>query len=74
MSKPCRIIPRAIALDPLYAEAHYNRGIAYAWLGNNQRAIKNFQVAARLGLGPAQQALQALGIEWQETQPLCSGS
>lgn len=39
---------QAIRLDPNYADAFYNRGIAYQTLENRGRAIDDFREAARL--------------------------
>ena len=40
---------KAIALDPNYADAYTNRGIAYALSGNMGRAISDFQKACDMG-------------------------
>ena len=39
---------QAIQLNPNYANAYYNRGLAYQQLGENQRALADFREAARL--------------------------
>ncbi|MBI4378833.1 MAG: trypsin-like peptidase domain-containing protein [Nitrospinae bacterium] len=39
----------ANALDPNYALAHYNRGVAYYLSGNISRAISDFQKACNMG-------------------------
>ena len=38
----------AIRLDPQFASAYYNRGLAYQRLGQSERAIKDFNEAIRL--------------------------
>lgn len=48
----------------LNTEAYYNRGVAYDKLGNYQQAIKDYQIAARLGNEPAQDFLREKGISW----------
>ena len=40
---------KAIALDPNYAIAYYNRGITYYKKGNMGRAISDFQKACDMG-------------------------
>ena len=57
-------INKAIELDPKDAVAYYNRGFAYGNLGNYQQEIKDIKIAARLGLGEAQDFLRSEGIEW----------
>jgi tetratricopeptide (TPR) repeat protein len=51
----------AIALDPSYAEAYYNRGLVYEKLGNRRRAIEDHETAAKLGYKPAQEILKSKG-------------
>ena len=41
---------KAIALDPNFAEAYYNRGLAEENLGNDKAAKADFAKAAKLGL------------------------
>jgi len=59
---------RRVAYDKLgnhqLAEAYNNRGISYNDLGNYQQAIKDYKIAARLGLKSAQNYLGSKGIEW----------
>lgn len=40
---------KAIELNPRYAEAFKNRGLAYAILGNRSQAIADLKIAAKLG-------------------------
>jgi tetratricopeptide (TPR) repeat protein len=49
----------AIALNPNYAEAYYNRGLAYDKLGNHRHAIEDHEAAAKLGYQPAQEFLRS---------------
>jgi len=39
---------QAIQMYPKYADAYYNRGLAYKVLGNRQEALESFRQAARL--------------------------
>ena len=39
---------KAIRLDPRYADAYFNRGLAYAELGQYERAIQDYNDAIRL--------------------------
>ena len=41
-------VEKAIALDPNYAEAHLNRGVAYGQLKRHDEAIAAFDRALRL--------------------------
>ncbi len=51
--------------QPVLEESYYWRGMAYQALGETRRAISDFQKALSLNpnFTPAQQALQALGVE-----------
>ncbi|MBQ6975990.1 MAG: tetratricopeptide repeat protein [Selenomonadaceae bacterium] len=40
---------KAIQINPNFAEAYYNRGLAYQALGNNAQAQADFQRAKELG-------------------------
>ncbi|WP_310483381.1 tetratricopeptide repeat protein, partial [Chamaesiphon sp. VAR_48_metabat_403] len=55
---------RAIQIRPKYALAYLNRGIAYARAGNRDRAIADFQFAAKLfkEVGNLDRANQALNL------------
>jgi Tfp pilus assembly protein PilF len=55
---------KAIEIDPNAAEAHYGCGGAYAALHDIENAIKEFRVAARMGLKEAQDHLNSKGIGW----------
>ena len=44
---------KAIRLDPRYADAYFNRGLAYAELGQYERAIQDYNDAIRLKPGDA---------------------
>jgi Flp pilus assembly protein TadD len=54
---------KVVELNPQYAAAYHNRGIAYARIGNTQQAMENFKIAARLGFKGAQDILRSNGIE-----------
>jgi tetratricopeptide (TPR) repeat protein len=55
---------RAIEINPEYAEAYYSRGKSYSRHGNEERAIQDIKVAARLGHQEAQDFLKKNGIAW----------
>ena len=55
---------KAIELDPKDAKAYGTRGKVYGRRGNYQQVIKDIKIAARLGLGEAQDFLRSEGIEW----------
>jgi Flp pilus assembly protein TadD len=48
---------QAIRLKPDYAEAWYNRGIAYFQAGEPEHACADWKESARLGFAPARQAI-----------------
>jgi tetratricopeptide (TPR) repeat protein len=54
----------ALAIDPGYALAYYNRGITYWNLNDREKAIDDFVVAANLGNGGAQDFLNSQDITW----------
>jgi len=41
-------LKKAIAIDPMYMEAHNNLGARYVSLGDNQRAVEHLEMALRL--------------------------
>ena len=43
---------KVIEQNPEHAEAYYNRAVAYNELGDHQQAIRDFKIAANLGLNP----------------------
>jgi tetratricopeptide (TPR) repeat protein len=49
---------QALRLDPAYAEAHYNFGIALAEQGQQAAALEQWRAAARLGYADAARRLQ----------------
>jgi Tfp pilus assembly protein PilF len=55
---------KAIELDPKYARAYVERGKSYQGLGNTDKGIENFKIAAALGSQEAQDWLKAKGIPW----------
>ena len=54
----------AIENNPQYADAYYYRGIAYGFRGNDDQAIIDMKVAARLDFKAAQDYLRKKRIEW----------
>jgi len=66
--KPSEVKPQEakpeVQSTPEDAYAYNNRGIAYAGLGDYQRAINDYKIAARLGLKPVQDYLRSKGIDW----------
>jgi tetratricopeptide (TPR) repeat protein len=59
---------RAVEVDPRYGDAYYNRGVAYAGLGNRERATDDIRTAARLGHEGARNFLRSQGIGGREVQ------
>ena len=55
---------KALEMDPGYALAHNNLGVALYRLGQMEAAVQSLQEAARRGYGPAQQFLSQNGITW----------
>jgi protein O-mannosyl-transferase len=55
---------KALEMDPGYALAHNNLGVALYRLGQIEAAVQSLQEAARRGYGPAQQFLSQNGINW----------
>ena len=55
---------RAVELNPEDARAHASLGFANAMLGEYEKSIKNFKVAAQLGHEESQEALKKMGIDW----------
>jgi tetratricopeptide (TPR) repeat protein len=55
---------KAIEIKPLFAEAYYNRGIAYNSLGNYNQSIADLQMAAKLGNKVSRDSLRRQGIHW----------
>jgi len=55
---------KALAMDPNYALAHNNLGVALYRMGRVEEAVLSLQKAARLGYEPAQKYLGENGIRW----------
>jgi tetratricopeptide (TPR) repeat protein len=55
---------RAIDMNPQYAEAYYYRGLAYGSRGNDEQAVNDIKIAARLDYPLAQEFLRKRKIEW----------
>jgi len=55
---------RAIAINPLFAAAYYNRGIAHGKLGDYNQAIGDLKTASKLGNKVSQDFLGKQGIDW----------
>jgi tetratricopeptide (TPR) repeat protein len=54
----------AIEDNPQYADAYYYRGLAYGSMGNDDKAIIDMKVAARLNFKTAQDYLRKKRVEW----------
>jgi tetratricopeptide (TPR) repeat protein len=54
----------AIDLNPQYAEAYYQKGLVYGFTGDDDQAIANMKIAARLDFKLAQDFLRKRRIEW----------
>lgn len=63
-SEAVQAFVRALELDPRFAAAYYNRGVAYGRLGDHRQETRDFQAAARLGHKIAQDYLGSKGIRW----------
>jgi tetratricopeptide (TPR) repeat protein len=55
---------RAIEINPDYANAYYNRAVAYVDLGDNRHGIEDLKTAARFNNEDAKNSLRTLGIRW----------
>lgn len=55
---------RAIDINPQYAEAYYYRGLAIGSRGNDEQAIHDIKIAARLDYELAKEFLKKRRIEW----------
>ena len=55
---------KAIELEPDFAKAYNNLGVAYKNQGNTTKAIQSFEKAARLGHKGAQDWLKKKGHDW----------
>ena len=54
----------ALAVNPRYALAYYNRGVTHWNLKDRQQAIEDIRAAARLGDERAKRFLKSRGINW----------
>ena len=54
----------AIGANPQNADAYYYRGLAHGIVGNDDQAIIDVKVAARLDCKAAQEFLRRKRIEW----------
>jgi tetratricopeptide (TPR) repeat protein len=55
---------KAIEINPKLAIAYYNRAISYSSLGNIDKTIEDYKIAASLGLEPAQVWLREQDISF----------
>jgi tetratricopeptide (TPR) repeat protein len=55
---------QAIAINPRFSEAYYNRGIEKSDLGDKQGACSDFKKAASLGQQDAKQWLNSNNGDW----------
>jgi tetratricopeptide (TPR) repeat protein len=55
---------KAIDHNPQYAEAYYYRGLAHGSRGNDEQAVNDIKIAARLDFKLAQEFLKKRRIEW----------
>lgn len=60
------VIPlrRAIQLDPNHADAHYNLGEAYQFLGQKEKSLEAFKIAISLNRGLAWKKIQSAFGRW----------
>jgi len=59
-----QVYTRAIKINPNSARAYFNRGVSYKKLGENQPALKDLKIAAKLGIEKAQDFLSSKGISY----------
>jgi regulator of sirC expression with transglutaminase-like and TPR domain len=55
---------KVIELNPIDALAYCTRGFAYSILGNEEQALNDLKIAARLGDKVAEYYLREKGISW----------
>ncbi|MBF0564340.1 MAG: tetratricopeptide repeat protein [Nitrospirae bacterium] len=55
---------KSIELDPKNDKTYFYRGLAFGLKGNEDLAIADCKVAARLGNSNAQKFLQVRGLNW----------
>jgi Flp pilus assembly protein TadD len=55
---------RAIELEPMDFGFYRNRGTLYVRVGKNDKAIQDFQKAAKLGDEKTQELLKKIGKKW----------
>jgi len=55
---------RAIIFYPKYSEAYYKRGLVYDKIDNNEQAIEDYKIAAKLGHKKAQVLLKNMDVAW----------
>jgi len=53
-----------IKINPNSARAYFNRGVSHKKLGENQPALKDLKIAAKLGIKKAQDFLSSKGISY----------
>lgn len=60
------VIPlrRATQLDPSHADAHYNLGEAYQFLGHKEQSVEAFKIAVSLNRGLAWKKVQSAFRRW----------
>lgn len=65
------VIPlrRATQLDPNHADAHYNLGEAYQFLGHKEESIEAFKIAISLNRGLAWKKVQSSVRRWFGLRP-----
>lgn len=55
---------RATQLDPSHADAHYNLGEAYQFLGHKEKSVESFKIAVSLNRGLAWKKVQSAFARW----------
>lgn len=58
-----RCLKKSIKVDPNIAEAHHNLGLVYARLGNNSKALSQFEIAVRLNPRMSQSWLMLASVQ-----------
>lgn len=55
---------RATQLDPSHADAHYNLGEAYQFLGHKEKSVEAFKIAISLNRSLAWKKVQSAFARW----------
>lgn len=59
-----RLLERTVEISPDHAEAHFILGQLADEAGRQEQALESWRRSARLGFAPAQETLNARGLDW----------